>query len=157
MNGQIEWEWWDFGAMPPATLYSVLAARQNVFIIEQACIYPDIDGYDQGARHLVGWHWHEGARTVAAYLRLLAPGVKYAEMSVGRVLSTASARGGGAGRQLLAEGLRQAELEHPGTAVRISAQMYLLRFYESYGFRPVGEPYDEDGIPHVEMLRPAPR
>lgn len=149
----IEWQWSCFDQLDVDTLYALLEARQQVFILEQACLYPDIDGIDRDAHHLIGWRRREGARVVAAYLRCVPPGAKYAEPSLGRVLTAADARAGGIGRELLERGLRHAGMLYPGQRIRISAQAYLQRFYESLGFRVTSEPYDEDGIPHVEMLR----
>jgi len=101
----------------------------------------------------MGWREVDGKRQLAAYLRCLPPGLKYEEMSLGRVLSTEAARGSGAGRALLAEGIRRAEAQHPGHGFRIGAQQYLEAFYSSFGFRTVTPPYDEDGIMHVDMVR----
>ncbi|HYD81958.1 MAG TPA: GNAT family N-acetyltransferase [Paucimonas sp.] len=148
-----EWQWSAYEQLQIDELYALLAARQEVFILEQRCFYPDLDGIDRRAHHLLGWQRQGGERKLAAYLRCVAPGVKYAEASLGRVLSVPAARGTGIGKQLLEEGLRHAERTYPGTRIRISAQLYLRRFYESFGFRATSEPYDEDGIPHVEMLR----
>ena len=112
-----------------------------------------MDGYDQAAWHLLGWRVIDGKRQLAASLRVIAPGVKYTEMSLGRVLSTPAARGTGVGRELLVEGIARAEQLYPGHRIRIGAQQYLEAFYASFGFKTVSEPYDEDGIMHVEMLR----
>jgi len=149
----IDWQWSAFEQLSTSALYSVLAARQDVFILEQRCLYSDIDGIDRQAHHLLGWQEQGDRRQLVAYLRCVAPGVKYEEPSLGRVLSIATARGTGIGKLLLEEGLRCAERTYPGFCIRISAQLYLQRFYASFGFRAVSEPYDEDGIPHVEMLR----
>ncbi len=149
----IEWQWLDFGSIPNRDLYELLRQRQEVFVIEQQCFYSDMDGFDEEAFHLLGWSELDGQRTLVAYLRCIAPGIKYPEMSLGRVLTTQAARGSGAGRQLIAEGIRRAEALHPGQRIRIGAQAHLEKFYGSFGFRAVGEPYDEDGIPHLEMLR----
>ncbi|UGQ46281.1 GNAT family N-acetyltransferase [Massilia endophytica] len=149
----IEWQWQDFGGIPGKDLYEVLRQRQQVFVLEQKCLYPDIDGYDLDAHHLMAWRTVDGQRQLAAYLRCLAPGAKYAEMSLGRVLTTEAARGSGIGRQLIAEGIRRAEALHPGHRFRIGAQQYLEKFYASFGFRTVSDPYDEDGIMHIDMVR----
>jgi ElaA protein len=95
----------------------------------------------------------DGKRELAAYLRCLAPGAKYEEMSLGRVLTTMAARGSGAGRELLARGIEYAERQHPGHRIRIGAQQYLEKFYQGFGFATISEPYDEDGIKHIDMLR----
>ena len=148
-----EWQWSSFAELPNKDLYELLAQRQNVFVLEQQCLYPDLDGYDQDAWHLLGWKTIDGKRQLAAGLRVIAPGVKYDEMSIGRVLSTQAARGTGVGRELLVEGIARAEQLYPGHRIRIGAQQYLEAFYGSFGFKTVSEPYDEDGIMHVEMLR----
>ena len=148
-----EWQWSSFADLPNKDLYEMLAQRQNVFVLEQQCLYPDLDNYDQDAWHLLGWRTIDGKRQLGACLRVIAPGVKYTEMSIGRVLSTSAARGTGIGRELLVEGIARAEQLYPGHRIRIGAQQYLEAFYASFGFKTVSEPYDEDGIMHVEMLR----
>jgi ElaA protein len=149
----IEWQWQAFNDMAVADLYQVLYHRQQVFVLEQQCLYPDIDNFDQDAHHLTAWITKDGKRELAAYLRVIAPGVKYQEMSLGRILSTQAVRGAGVGRQLVAKGLEYAQALYPGHACRIGAQQYLERFYGSFGFKTVSEPYDEDGIMHIEMVR----
>ncbi|WP_020655220.1 GNAT family N-acetyltransferase [Massilia niastensis] len=149
----IDWQFSRFSDLSNKDLYEVLAQRQAVFILEQACLYPDIDGYDLDAHHLLGWRSVDGRRELAAYLRVLAPGAKYDEMSLGRVITTPAARGTGAGRALLEQGIACAERLYPGHRIRIGAQQYLEAFYQSFGFRTVSAPYDEDGIMHVDMLR----
>jgi ElaA protein len=151
----IEWQWQSFADLSNSDLYTVLAARQQVFIVEQTCIFPDIDGLDAEAQHLLGWMTIDGRRQLAAYLRLLAPGVKYAEASIGRVLTTPAARRSGAGRALLTEGTQGADRLYPGHANRIGAQLYLEKFYQQFGYVTITAPYDEDGIMHVDMLRAA--
>src|SRR5471032_2454715 len=151
----INWQWLTFEELGTHTLYEVLALRQRVFVLEQQCLYPDLDGYDQQAMHLLGWRTVDGQRQLAAYLRCLAPGAKYTEMSLGRVLTTAAARGTGIGRQLLEQGIARAEALHPGHHFRIGAQLYLEKFYASFGFQTVTAPYDEDGIMHIDMVRVA--
>jgi ElaA protein len=151
----MEWQWRSFAELSNADLYEVLALRQHVFMLEQQCFYNDIDGFDQAAHHLLGWRTVDGKRALAAYLRCLAPGAKYDEMSLGRVITSQGARGTGAGRALLARGIEHAARLHPGQPIRIGAQQYLERFYASFGFETVSAPYDEDGIMHIEMLRKA--
>jgi ElaA protein len=148
-----EWEWLTFGELTPYQLYDVMALRLDVFTIEQQCIWNDFDGLDQDAHHLLGWRTVDGKRKLAAYLRLLGPGVHYAEMSIGRVANARFARGTGIGRELMARGVALAERQYPGQRIKIGAQRYLERFYGSFGFETVSEPYDEDGIIHVKMLR----
>jgi ElaA protein len=148
-----EWQWCGFAGLSGADLHAVLQARQDVFILEQQCLFPDIDGLDPQAQHLLGWRTIDGQRQLAAYLRCLAPGAKYVEMSLGRVLTTAAARGSGIGRELVAQGIALACALHPGQRIRIGAQQRLERFYAGFGFETVCPPYDEDGIVHVDMLR----
>jgi ElaA protein len=149
----IAWQWLEFESIPRGDLYEVLRQRQEVFVLEQACLYPDLDGHDEAAHHLMAWQATGGERRLVAYLRCLAPGAKYAEMSLGRILTPAIARGTGIGRQLVAEGIRRAELQHPGHRIRIGAQQRLEKFYQGFGFETVSAPYDEDGILHIDMLR----
>jgi len=148
-----DWQWSSFEQLSRDDLYAVIAARQEVFVLEQNCVYQDVDFVDQQAWHLLGWQTRDGVLQLVAYLRCVLPGVKYDELSLGRVLSVKSARGSGIGRELLAEGIRRAELQFPRQAIRISAQLYLEAFYRGFGFVATSAPYDEDGIPHVEMLR----
>lgn len=146
----ITWRWSTFSRLSLTDLYALMALRQEVFVVEQNCPYLDADGYDPKASHLMGW---EGDSLVAC-LRLFAPGVKYPhEASIGRVCTALSARGSGFGRALMGRGIAESERLWPSSGIRVSAQHYLLRFYESLGFVLEGEIYDEDGIPHVEMVR----
>ncbi|MES2128641.1 MAG: GNAT family N-acetyltransferase [Pseudomonadota bacterium] len=147
------WQWSTFAALSGADVYEIMAQRQRVFVLEQQCLYEDFDGLDIGAHHLLGWRDIDGQRVLAGYLRLLAPGVKYPEMSLGRVLTNKAARGLGVGRELLAEGIARAERQYPGQRIRIGAQQYLESFYGSFGFKTVTPVYVEDGIAHIDMLR----
>lgn len=149
----IEWQWLEFEDIPRSDLYEVLRQRQAVFVLEQACLYPDLDGHDEAANHLMAWQAIGGRRELVAYLRCLAPGARYDEMSLGRILTPAIARGTGIGRLLVAEGIRRAEGQYPGHRIRIGAQQRLERFYQGFGFSTIGAPYDEDGILHIDMLR----
>ncbi len=150
------WLWRTFGKLNTWDLYDLMRLRQEVFVVEQNCVYLDADGYDQNARHLLG---RDGEGQLVACLRLFAPGVKYrdfpSDACIGRVCTAASVRGTGLGRELMRRGVAEAERLWPGCGIRLSAQVYLLKFYESLGFVVTSEPYDEDGIPHVEMVRPS--
>ena len=142
-----------FDGLSLTDLYDLMRLRQEVFVVEQNCVYLDADGYDQNARHLLG---RDGEGQLVACLRLFAPGVKYPnEASIGRVCTAASLRRTGLGRELMRRGIAEAEQLWPRCGIRLSAQVYLLKFYESLGFATASEPYDEDGIPHVEMVRPS--
>lgn len=149
----LHWQCLRFEELTGAQLYTVLAARQQVFVLEQQCLYQDMDGLDQDAHHLLGWSNDSSTPQLCAYLRVLAPGVKCAEASLGRVLTTAAGRGTGAGRALLRRGIAEAQALYPEARLRIGAQQYLEAFYASFGFVTVSEPYDEDGIAHIDMLR----
>jgi ElaA protein len=148
----ITWQWNGFADLTVAQLYAMLALRQEVFVLEQACLYPDIDGLDPDAHHLLGWRSSDGRQELVAHLRCLAPGAKYEEMSIGRVVTSPAARGTGLGRELVAQGLALARRLHPGHAIRIGAQAHLEHFYAGFGFVTVSAPYDEDGILHIDML-----
>lgn len=146
----IQWQWRSFEELSTLEMYAVFAARQAVFIVEQNCPYLDMDGKDLDALHLIAWSGKE----VAAYLRLLPPGSSYpAEPSLGRIITTRIGRGSGLGRELVARGLEKIHELYPQLPTRIGAQAHLHEFYGSFGFAQASEPYDEDGIMHIEMLR----
>lgn len=147
----IQWQWRSYAELTSLQIHDIFAARQAVFVIEQASLYLDIDGKDLQALHLTAW---SGDR-LAAYLRLLAPGVSYpGEPSLGRILTTKLARGSGIGRELVARGLEKIHELYPTLPTHIGAQAHLHKFYGSFGFVQSSEPYDEDGIMHIEMMRP---
>lgn len=152
----IRWQWSSFDELTTHELYEILRARIAVFCVEQNCPYQDLDGVDQVSRHLVGWLPDaDGRNRVVAYCRLVPPGVKFDEPSVGRVITTGAGRSVGAGREMMRRVLEHHDALHPGAGNRIGAQQYLERFYGGFGYVTVSEPYDEDGIPHVIMLRTA--
>jgi ElaA protein len=152
----LRWQWKAFAELTLDELYDVLALRQEVFVVEQRSIYQDVDGLDRASEHLLGVDEADGRPFLAAYLRVLPPDVKYpGASSLGRVVTSPKARGQGLGRELTGMGITRLQERFPGTDIRISAQHYLLRFYEGLGFRAEGDVYDEDGIPHIEMVRPA--
>ena len=145
----MDWTWARFDALGVDNLYDALALRCRVFILEQGP-YLDPDGLDRRAWHLLG---RDEGGALRAYLRVLDPGERYAEPSPGRVITAPEVRGQGLGRRLLDEGLRRCAEVWPGQALRLSAQTHLQGLYGEFGFRPVGEPYLEDDIPHIEMWR----
>ncbi|MFT3663840.1 GNAT family N-acetyltransferase [Piscinibacter sp.] len=156
---EIHWRCSAFERLSVAELDAIYRARQQVFVVEQNCPYLDADGVDPSCWHLAAW---PAASTASpgeplAYARLVAPGVKYAEASIGRVITSAAARGTGLGRELVRRAVAEAEALFPGGGLRISAQAHLARFYGGFGFASVGEEYLEDNIPHIEMLRPPGR
>jgi ElaA protein len=147
----VHWTCKRFDDLGVHALHDALALRCRVFILEQGP-YQDPDVADKQAWHLLGY---DAAGQLQACLRVVDPGAKFAEPSIGRVVTAPEARGQGLGRALMAEGLARCAQAWPGRAVRISAQAHLQGFYAALGFVPVGAPYLEDDIPHIEMLRPA--
>ena len=143
----LRWREEAFARLTPAELYAICALRQRVFVVEQSCVYVDADGYDPPSRHL----WAEREGVLHAYLRIVPKGVKFAEVSLGRVVTAPEARGAGLGRELVRRGLASVG----AVPVRIGAQAHLEKFYGELGFARASDVYDEDGIPHIEMVRPA--
>ena len=148
----IAWRLAHFDELSARELHDIYQARLEVFVVEQKCPFQDVDGADPGCWHLVGQSAEGG---ILAYCRLVPPGTKFAEPSIGRVVTLGPARRTGIGRELMRLAIAHCEKLWPGRALRIGAQRYLERFYGSFGFATASEPYDEDGIMHVEMLRPA--
>jgi len=154
MENSIDWSWWRLADAEPLALFAYLRLRSDVFVVEQGCVYPDMDDHDLVAWHLTGT---DASARLLAVARLLPPGEKYEEPSFGRVIVTPAARGTGAGHLLVDEVLRKAAAEYPGHGHRIQAQAYLERFYASHGFEPEGGVYLDDGIPHIDMTLPSGR
>ena len=151
----VTWRWCAFQGLSLLELNHIFMARQQVFSLEQQCIYLDADGLDERSHHLAAW---SPAHTLPlAYARVVEPGLKYAEPSIGRVITTAAARGSGLGRELVRRAIAHCVEVYPGQGIRISAQTRLEGFYAEVGFVAAGEPYLEDGIPHTEMLLPGAR
>ncbi|MCB9205430.1 MAG: GNAT family N-acetyltransferase [Flavobacteriales bacterium] len=146
---KLRWEWKRFNDLTADEVYTILCVRQQVFVLEQECLYLDADGKDRFGFHLMGFDGEE----VVAYARILDAGVSYPEVSMGRILTTDAVRGKGAGMELMEVGLRKISEHYGNVPIRISAQTYLLAFYEKFGFRSTGKEYLEDEIPHTEMIR----
>ena len=149
----LDWRWRRFDALTVHELQGIHVARQRVFVIEQACAFLDADAHDANAYHLAAWR--RGEAEPVAYARVLDPGEKYPEVSIGRVVTAASVRRSGLGRDLMVRAIAGAAVAWPGAAIRISAQSRLEGFYEDFGFVVTGERYLEDGIEHTEMVRAA--
>ena len=147
----MHWTCVPFDALHVQQLHDVLALRSAVFVVEQQCVFLDIDGLDPQTWHLLG---HDGDGALQAYARLIPPGVKAPDALIGRVVTSPAARGGGTGRALMAEAVAQCGRLWPAQAITLHAQAHLERFYAGFGFVPVGKPYIEDGIPHIEMRKP---
>jgi len=147
------WRFAPFESLSVRELQYIYMARQAVFSVEQQCAFMDADGLDERAHHLAAWS--SSQREPLAYARLLEPGAKYVEPSIGRVITTAAGRGRGLGRETMVRAIAHAAELWPGAAVRISAQSRLEAFYASLGFVVAGPRYLEDGIDHTEMVRDA--
>ena len=149
----MEWCLKKFHELTLDELYAILQLRSKVFIVEQNCIYNDVDGKDQLAWHLLG---KEDGQLVA-YTRILPPGIVYSDPAIGRVVIAPSKRSSGLGRELMKLSIEHCEKLFGNTSITVSAQAYLKKFYESLGFFAVGDEYLDDGIPHIEMTRKASR
>lgn len=144
----IKWTCQTFEQLSKEDLYLILMERVNVFVVEQTCPYPEIDHRDQEALHLIA----KENGTIVAYCRIFQNGIMYKEASIGRVLVTQAGRKKGYGKMLLIKALEKLS-ELGETSVKIQAQAYLKSFYESFGFKAVSDVYDEDGIPHFDMVK----
>ena len=147
----MNWHWKKFPDLKPLELYQIISLRERVFVVEQNCVYLDCDGLDVGAWHLFGYQDEE----LVAYLRFLAPGVKYPEASIGRVVTAPEGRKTGFGKELIGQSLKRIQETFGPIPLRISAQAYLEKFYSRFGFVREGMEYLEDGIPHIEMSKQA--
>lgn len=132
-------------------LYTLLKLRSDVFVVEQKCAYPDLDGQDLDGdtHHLMGWEDDQ----LMAYLRLLDPESQGGDVVIGRVVTAPAGRGKGLGHAMMEQALKQAEKHWPQVPIYLSAQAHLQRYYGQYGFVAVGEEYLEDDIPHIGMRR----
>jgi len=138
-----------FAELTANELYVILQLRSEVFIVEQNCPYQDCDDKDLHAWHLMGIQ----KERLLAYSRLLAPGISYSESSIGRVVTSPAIRKTGIGKKLMTESIGQIRNIFQTDTIRIGAQLYLKKFYESFGFTQDGDTYLEDNIPHIHMLR----
>ena len=145
---ELEWQLKKFDDLSVAELYAILQLRNEVFVVEQNCPYQDADDKDQKSLHLMGWDGH----TLVAYTRIIPQGISYAEASIGRVVTKPKYRGTGSGRQLMELSISHTFEQFNCSQIKIGAQLYLKKFYESLGFVQCSEQYLEDNIPHIEML-----
>lgn len=151
MGSEIFWACKRFEELSNEELYWILQLRAEVFVVEQDCVYQDVDGFDPDALHVMGHIVSDERSQLVCYTRLLAPGVKYNAASIGRVVTRESARGGGNGKSLMLNSITFCRQNWPNSAITISAQQYLEKFYQELGFETESEPYPEDGIPHIRM------
>ncbi len=145
---QLKWKLNYFKELSTDELYTILQLRNEVFVVEQNCVYQDADNKDSISFHLSGW---DGVNLVA-YCRILPPGVSYTEASIGRVVSSPQYRNKGYGKQLMNEAIIHTLAQFECNTIKISAQLYLQKFYEQLGFIKLSDSYLEDNIPHIEML-----
>ena len=146
---QYEWQFLTFDQLSVRQLYLILAARQDVFVVEQECPFPEMDRIDDLCYHLVVWADDD----VAGYARIVPPGVRLSAPSIGRIITTQAHRGTGLGKMLMERSIEHALSLYPNQDLYLSAQIHLDRFYRAFGFVAFDEPYDEDGIMHQDMVR----
>ena len=145
----ITWSVKTFAALTPAELYAILRLRSEVFVVEQQCVFLDMDNKDQQCFHLMGWQ----GELLAASTRLVPPGISYELPSIGRVVSSPLVRGTGIGRELMQKSIDEVKLRWGSYDIKIGAQLYLKQFYNSLGFEQTSAIYLEDNIEHIEMIR----
>jgi ElaA protein len=147
----IEWVCKHHSDLGKEQLYALLKLRSDVFVVEQKCAYPDLDGQDlEGdTYHLMGWEDDQ----LMAYLRLLDPESQGGDVVIGRVITAPQERGKGLGHEMMEQALKQAEKHWPQVPIYLSAQAHLQGYYGRYGFVVAGEEYLEDDIPHIGMRR----
>jgi len=144
---ELNWRYTAFNELSVAALYAIMQLRNEVFVVEQNCVYQDADDKDFKSYHLTGW---DGDRLVA-YCRILPPGISYPSASIGRVVTSPLYRKTGCGRSLMLKAIVKTLSQFTCSKITISAQFYLTDFYESLGFTAFGEIYLEDNISHIEM------
>ncbi|MBC7849509.1 MAG: GNAT family N-acetyltransferase [Chitinophagaceae bacterium] len=146
----IRWECKRFDELTPTELYALMQLRNEVFVVEQNCVFQDADGKDKYGYHYLGW----ANEQLVAYTRLLPAGVSYEYASIGRVVTSIQVRSSGIGKILMKNSIAELFQIWDKQAIKIGAQLYLKKFYESFGFRQTSEVYMEDGIEHIEMVLP---
>jgi len=156
MKNSTQWICKKFGELTQDELYAILRLRSEVFVVEQNCVFLDMDNKDQLSHHLMGWRQNEENQParLLGYSRIVPAGFSYVECSIGRIVTSPAARGNGIGRDLLQQSIQTLYDLHGKQVIRIGAQYYLKKFYESFGFEQASEIYLEDGIEHIHMLLP---
>jgi len=145
----LQWSWKSFEQITKEELYEILSFRQSIFVVEQKSWYQDADGLDNISLHLL----LKDNTFLVGYLRLIPPGKKYDTPSIGRIAIKENLRGNAIGSELVKRGIKKSSETYLTDSVTISAQNYLTKFYQNHGFTIQGEVYDEDGIPHVKMVK----
>lgn len=138
-----------FAELSTKELYDILQLREAIFVVEQTCVYQDIDGKDEKALHVIGFKNDK----IVAYCRIFKPGDYFETASIGRVVVAANERKFGYGHMIFEQSVEAVKIFFHETSIKISAQLYLKKFYESHGFQQVGEGYLEDDIPHIAMIK----
>ncbi len=146
---KLHWKTNTFAKLSTQQLFEILKLRQEIFVVEQECAYPDIDDTDLVSTHLSG---NNQNNELIAYARLIQPGVSYDQASIGRIVVSPKARGQRLGVILMHKALEEMENLFPGKPIKIGAQQHLEKFYNDLGFKTISEMYLEDGIPHIHML-----
>lgn len=144
---QINWTLKKFEDLSVNELYAIIQLRNEVFVVEQNCVYQDTDGKDKKSLHVCGWDGHN----LAAYARIIPQGISYTEASIGRVVTSPAYRKTGTGRELMKTSISLTLENFNCSEIKIGAQVYLTNFYQSLGFKQSSDEYLEDGIPHIEM------
>lgn len=147
----ITWYHKHFKNLSTTELYQILQLRNEVFIVEQNCPFQDLDDKDFKCYHLIGFDTE--SQKVMAYTRIVPAGISYEETSIGRVVTSPLARGIGIGKQLMKKSIELLEELYGGVSIKIGAQLYLKKYYESFGFEQIEEVYLEDGIEHILMIK----
>jgi ElaA protein len=147
----IKWKYKNFNQLTAYELYDGLQLRSEVFVVEQQCVFPDMDNIDQRCFHLFGYKENK----LFAYARIVPPGIIYKEPSIGRVVTSPLVRKNGIGKQLMQQAIATTKELYGDVSIKIGAQFYLKNFYESFGFYQIGNVYLEDGIEHIQMLKNA--
>ncbi|MEJ5993696.1 GNAT family N-acetyltransferase [Pedobacter sp. Du54] len=145
---QLTWSYKSFNELTTLELYAILQLRSEVFVVEQNCVYQDIDNKDLISFHLIAFD----GDLLVAYSRILPPGVSFEEASIGRVITKSSHRGKGIGIALIEKAIQATKAGFGINPIKIGAQLYLRKFYEGFGFAQTSEVYLEDGIEHIDML-----
>lgn len=145
---ELTWTYKSFDDLPVSALYEILKLRSEVFVVEQNCVYLDLDDKDQQSYHFCGWLGDK----LVAYVRIIPPAIAFKEASIGRVCTSPSYRKNGTGRILMQKAIDITLEQFENAGIQIGAQLYLDKFYSSLGFHQIGDGYMEDGIPHIHMV-----
>ena len=145
----MEWRYKQFVQLTPFEVYELLQLRAEVFVVEQNCVFLEPDGIDNRCLHLLGYNNNK----LLAYTRIVPPGLAYNQASIGRVVTSPSVRNTGAGKKLMQRSIDMLYSSFGKVTIKIAAQFYLKKFYESFGFYQVSEVYLDDGIEHIHMLK----